>query len=87
MNTPMNIDVAALDPAHRQAMEDVIGRPLLESQMLIIQVSSPESANRAEQATKVLNLLTSFYHGLSDEEVETIDRAINVRADLYRPLP
>lgn len=87
MDSSINIDVAALDPVHRQAMEDVLGCQLRANQRLIIQVASIEVGNGTEDKPTVLDLIEHFYDGLSDAEVEEIDRTIKTRADLTRHLP
>ena len=87
METPLHIDVAALDQAHRRAVEDLLGRALQLNERLIIQVSATDSHQHPGRSGEVLDLLTHFYDGMSDQEVDDIDREIKTRANLSRPLP
>jgi hypothetical protein len=87
MEMPLHIDVAALDQAHRRAVEDILGRALQPEERLIIQVASPHSNAPVGDPSEVLGLLTHFYDGMSDKEIESIDREIKTRANLSRPLP
>jgi hypothetical protein len=88
METPVSIDVAALDVPHRRALEDLIGRPLTVGQLLVISVIDvappPGAALRPAQA---LEDWTKVYDGLSDDDIEVVDRIAKTRADLTRPLP
>lgn len=86
MDSPIQIDVAALDSTHRRAFEDVLGRSLDPSQQLIVQVT-PTSGKTPAAAPKVIDLIKGFYEGMTDEEIEEIDQAIKVRANFTRPLP
>jgi hypothetical protein len=87
METPLHIDVAALDLAHRRAVEDLLGRALRLNERLIIQVAAADLHEPSGRAGEVLGLLTHFYDGMSDQEVDDIDREIKTRANLSRPLP
>lgn len=87
MDSPVNIDVGALDAFHRQAMEDLLGCALRADQRLIIQVASTDGESSSDERPAVLDLIEHFYAGLSEAEVEEIDRAIQTRADLTRHLP
>lgn len=80
-------DIAADD---RPALEHVVGQALRENQRLIIQITDvdvrPESpADAGRQQT--LADWTKVYEGLSDEQIEAIDKIINTRANLTRNLP
>jgi hypothetical protein len=88
MEKDLTIDVAALDPPHRRALEEVIGRELTANQRLIISVTEVEvpSAPSARPA-QTLQDWTNVYEGLSDEEIEAIDKIAKTRADLTRDLP
>jgi hypothetical protein len=83
METSHEIDVIALDAAHRQAFEDVIGARLEENQHLVISVTAP-AAPRSSQSVADW---TGVYDGLTDEQVEAIDRDLKTRANLTRSLP
>jgi hypothetical protein len=89
METSHTIDVMTLDATHRRALEDVIGVQLQANQRLIIGVTeidvvasegTPRRAQTIEDWTKV-------YEGMSDEQIEEIDRIAKTRADLTRNLP
>ncbi len=88
MEYDLKIDVATLDPPHRRAMEEVIGQPLAANQRLIISVTEVEMAP-SEQPRRVQSLddWTKVYEGLSDEDIESIDKIAKTRANLTRNLP
>ncbi len=86
MDSSVKIDVASLDPAHRQAMEDVLGLQLQTNQRLIIQVATVDLTGASDQQANVMDLVTHFYDGVDAEEVEEIDTLIKTRANLTRPL-
>jgi hypothetical protein len=87
MDSSRKIDVASLDPAHRRAMEDMLGLPLQMNQRLIIQVATLELTDKLHPAADVMDLVTHFYDGVNDAEVEEVDALIKTRANLTRPLP
>ncbi|NLS95330.1 MAG: hypothetical protein GXX96_24580 [Planctomycetaceae bacterium] len=88
MEDSYKIDVTSLDAEHRRVLEDVIGSHLGRNQRLMIRVidvdTTPPTAsqNRAQSISD----WTSVYEGLSDKEVEEIDREVKKRADLTRDL-
>jgi hypothetical protein len=83
MEANHEIDAIALDPAHRQAFEAVIGAPLERNQRLVISVTMPASSRSPQSLAD----WAGVYGGLADDQVETIDRDIKTRADLARSLP
>ena len=83
METSLEIDVKTLDAAHRQAFEDVLGTQLEQNQRLVISVAPP-ALPRSSQS---LADWAGVYDGLTDDEIETIDRDIKTRANLTRSLP
>ena len=88
MENKLNIDVATLDAPHRRALEEVIGRELVVSQRLIISVidlGPPTGSN--PQPAQSLEDWTGVYDGLSDAEIEAIDKVAKTRANLTRNLP
>jgi len=88
MATDLRIDVSALDPPHRRALEEVIGRPLAVNQQLTIGVSEAKSASQEDTLpAQSLEQWTSIYDGLSADEVEAIDEIINTPANLTRDVP
>ena len=89
METSREIDVTTLDDQHRRALEDVIGTQLHRNQRLIISVTevdvtAPEAPVRRTQS---ISDWTSVYEGLTEQEIEDIDRAVKTRANLTRNLP
>lgn len=88
METDLKIDVATLDQPHRRALEEVLGQQLAANQRLIISVTEvelePDDQARPAQS---LNDWTKVYDGLSDSEIESIDKIAKTRADLTRNLP
>jgi hypothetical protein len=89
METSHTIDVMTLDATHRRALEDVIGVQLQANQRLIIGVTEiDESASEGTpRRTQTVQEWTNVYEGLSDEQIEAIDRIAKTRADLTRNLP
>jgi hypothetical protein len=83
METSHEIDVMALDAAHRRALEDVIGTHLDENQHLVISVTAPASPRPPQSLAD----WTGVYDGLTGDQVQTIDRHLNTRANLTRSLP
>ncbi|MGA2064697.1 MAG: hypothetical protein ABSG86_07000 [Thermoguttaceae bacterium] len=83
METNHEVDVVALDTAHRRAFEDVIGAHLEENQRLVISVTAPASRRSAQSLAD----WTGVYDGLTEDQVEAIDRALKTRANLSRSLP
>jgi len=84
-------DVTALDETHRRALEDVIGHQLQANQRLIISVTEiqiPVSAEApGERRAQTVDDWARVYEGLSEEEVDAIDRIAKSRANLSRFLP
>jgi hypothetical protein len=88
METSMKIDVATLDGAHRRALEEVIGRHLQGNQRLIISVMDVTVPQTEDgRPTQTLDDWTNVYEGLSDEEIEEIDKIAKTRSKLTRNLP
>jgi hypothetical protein len=88
MATDLKIDVAALDPPHRRALEEVIGHRLAENQQLTIRVTDGGATSTKDtRPTQSLEDWTSIYDGLSADEIEAIDKIINSRANLTRDVP
>jgi len=83
-------NVADLDRADRSVLERVVGHTLVESQRIIIQVLTPESATPPQPRSGALTDLPEWcdvYAGLSDAEIDDLDAAIHERANLSRPGP
>jgi hypothetical protein len=89
MEMSRSIDVVSLDATHRRALEDLIGVQLQANQRLVIGVSEIETATSEapSRRSQTLEDWTSVYEGLSDEQIEAIDRIAKTRADLTRNLP
>jgi len=87
MEKSHEINVTSLDDAHRRAFEDVIGIQLGRNQRLMIKVADIDLTPTGRRSGLTISDWTEVYEGLTDEEVEDIDRAVNTRADLTRHLP
>jgi len=80
--------VADIDSADRLALEHLIGKHLTENQQVVISVT--EVGTTESSTTNVPQTLddwTHIYDGLSDQEIEAIDKIVNTRANLSRNLP
>ena len=85
METGLKIDVANLDAPHRRALEEVIGQQLAANQQLIINVTQVEVPRSiAPRPAQTLDDWTKVYAGLSDEDIEDIDKIAKTRANLTR---
>ena len=87
MESNLQIDVGSLDGPHRRALEEVIGRQLTANQRLTISVSDVVVPTTAANAVQSLDDWTNVYQGLSEAEIEEIDRIAKTRANLTRNLP
>ena len=74
METSHEIDVTALDAAHRQALEDVIGARLEQNQRLVIRVTAPALPRTAQSLAD----WTAVYDSLTEEQAEAIDRDLKM---------
>ena len=83
METSHEINVTALDAAHRRALEDVIGARLEQNQRLVISVTAPASPRSPQSVAD----WTGVYDGLTEDQVELIDRNLKTRANLTGSLP
>jgi hypothetical protein len=78
-------NVRDIEETDRHALEHVIGRPLHATQQVIINVVDVDVASQAQgPALDRLPDWCNVYEGLSDEEIERIDRATSRRLDLTR---
>lgn len=88
VETDVKIDVAALDTPHRRALEEVIGRQLAENQRLLISVIEVEMEPApAARPPQTLDDWTHVYDGLTEQEIEAVDKIVKTRANLTRNLP
>jgi hypothetical protein len=86
METNHTIDVMNLDAMHRRALEDVIGVQLQANQRLVIGVTEIEEVTppALSKRPQTLEDWARVYEGLTDEQIDEIDRIANTRADLTR---
>jgi hypothetical protein len=89
METSHEINVTSLDEEHRRAFEDVIGTPLRGNQRLMISVTEVDRTLAAAPLRRAQSISdwTKVYEGLTDAEVEAIDRDVKTRANVTRHLP
>jgi len=88
MESDLKIDVATLDTPHRRALEEVIGRQLAGNQRLIISVIDlPVPSSCDPRPRQTLEDWTHVYDGLSDEDIEEIDKVAKTRANPARNIP
>ncbi|HET6884198.1 MAG TPA: hypothetical protein VFI31_28855 [Pirellulales bacterium] len=88
MERDLKINVGSLDVPHRRALEEVIGRELAANQRLIIHVAEIDvGEEQSSQPAQSLDDWTSVYAGLSEQEIEAIDKIAKTRANLTRDLP
>ena len=88
MGSNLTIVVATLDASHRRALEEVVGCELAANQRLIISVIDVAvSQGSAPMPAQTLADWTGVYAGLSDAEIEAVDKVAKTRANLTRNLP
>jgi hypothetical protein len=81
-------NVAEIDDADRRALEHLIGKHLAEHQQVIIsviEVAVPQALD--PRPPQSLADWTHVYDGLSEEEIEAVDKIAKTRANLTRNLP
>ena len=80
-------DVAEIDADDRRAIEHLLGAHLAEHQQVVISVIDREPARPDEPAASPSDGVPApwrVYEGLSDADVDRLDRAVRRRADLTR---
>lgn len=80
-------NVRDIDTAERRVLEHVIGQKLTENQQLVIGVINLDLAQAAAPPAPTPDKVPAWwnvYEGLSDEDVERLDKAIRPRANLTR---
>jgi hypothetical protein len=88
MRSSLAIDVGGLDAGHRRALEEVMGRPLSANERLLIEVEEVDvTAKGADRPAQSIDGWTRIYEGLSEQEIESIDKIAKIRANLSRDLP
>ena len=84
-------NVRDIDRSDRHVLEHVVGQALRDNQRLIIQIAEVDLARETPatdaQPPQTLADWTKVYEGLSDEQVEAVDKTIKTRANLTRNLP
>ena len=83
-------NVRDIDTGDRHAIEHVVGQTLRDNQKLIIQLAEieipVEESSTDPRPPQTLEDWTGVYEGLSDDEIEAIDKTAKTRADLTRHL-
>ena len=82
-------NVAEIDDADRRALEHLIGKHLAEHQQVIIsviEVAVPQALDDPRPPQSLADW-THVYDGLSEEEIEAVDKIAKTRANLTRNLP
>lgn len=81
-------NVRDISQPDRLALEQVIGQQLAENQQVIIQICSldlgPDSAPTETESTQGLPDWCNVYAGLTDEQIEAVERTALQRANLTR---
>ncbi|MEZ6057574.1 MAG: hypothetical protein R3C01_12815 [Planctomycetaceae bacterium] len=83
-------NVRDLGSNERTAVEQLVGHALRENEQLIIQVVSMDLQGRQQDDPRPVQTLDNWagiYEGLTDEQIDEIDKVINTRAYLTRNLP
>ena len=81
MSTNLAIDVGNLDASHRRALEEVIGRTLSPDERLLIEVAKRGvPAEKTSAPVQSIEDWAKVYEGLSEEEIEAIDKVAKTRA-------
>ncbi|HEY5312505.1 MAG TPA: hypothetical protein VIK18_08285 [Pirellulales bacterium] len=68
-------------------MEAVLGFQLQPDQRLVILVTQNQSADAPAERPNIMDLVTHFYDGVGEHEIDEIDALIKARADFTRPVP
>ena len=80
-------NVADIDNADRRALEHLIGTHLADHQQVIIGIVDLDRGSTDKPSAPTSEQVPDWwkiYEGLSDEEVDRLDRAIRQRANLTR---
>jgi hypothetical protein len=78
--------VEELSLADKRAIERILGIDLAGTEQITIRLSKPDTSPLAivESTDEQIPEAWKIYEGLSDEEVDILDRAIRQRANLTR---
>ena len=84
-------NVRDIEAGDRHALEHVVGQALRDNQRLIIRIAEVDLSREVPAADshrpQTLADWTNVYEGLSEEEVEAVDKSVKERANLTRNLP
>jgi hypothetical protein len=83
----VTLKVADIAPADRYALEHAFGVPLHEHRQVVlkvVEISEPEPIATGKSEAPALPEWCNVYAGMSDEDVDRLDRAIRQRLDLTR---
>ena len=78
-------DVKDITSPARQVIEDFLGHPLNDNERLVIQVVGQE-AGKQPQTAAGLPEWCNVFAGLSEEEIDEIEKIALTRATMARPL-
>ena len=80
-------NVRDIETAERRVLEHVIGRKLTENQQLVIGVVNldfTQSGSPPPSTPDEVPPWWNIYEGLSDDEIDRLDKAVRQRANLTR---
>jgi len=82
-------DVRDIDNTDRCALEHVVGKALRDNQRLVIQIVSldltePPPAESSPAGAGKLPAWCNVYEGLTDAEIDELEKTVLTRADLTR---
>jgi hypothetical protein len=80
-------NVSDLGGSDRSAAERLVGHPLSDDQRIVIQIESREVAttdNELDSDFDQLPAWCSVYKGLSDDQIDGLEKSISRRLDLTR---
>ena len=80
-------NVRDIETAERRVLEHVIGRKLTENQQLVIGVVNLDLSHPDTPPPSSANEVPpwwNIYEGLSDDEIDRLDKAVRQRANLTR---
>jgi len=82
-------DVGKMQTQERSAAELLVGHALREHERVIVHVLEMPipTSTLDDRPTQSIDDWLHIYDGLSDEEIDEVDAAINTRANLTRAVP
>jgi hypothetical protein len=75
-----------LDESDRRALEHLLGRALADDDRVVIRVEEAEPATGGDQVPQLPDWC-HVYKGLSDAEIEELEKIVLTRAVIARPVP